>query len=339
MQTSQLFRVIACFLFLVISSNLVAKASYVEIERKFLNANWSFVPEVPQAFKESRNENLAIGTSYKEFSVDLYKNDMNLSLERVLEPKKVSLRAKKKGLKFGYKLTNGQDLFIDIAKQIANEQRFSCYQFSAFIVGGCMNANIGISSTNEKYKDLGSDIISIQGSTYTWGIGYKIKWKNFFLDELTLKLKNSNYQYDWLTPLEDIRSPVLLGLQIDGVIFGDALNDILNRLPQKESWSSNQLNFKLRKSFLISQNFSLLVENELIFLKFSNYKELIHAPKYNHKMRGGFSANYEKIHLLIYGDYYHHNLIGFEPIVFNQRTEHYFDEAYGELGLQLRFSF
>ncbi len=57
MQTSQLFRVIACFLFLVISSNLVAKASYVEIERKFLNANWSFVPEVPQAFKESRNEN------------------------------------------------------------------------------------------------------------------------------------------------------------------------------------------------------------------------------------------------------------------------------------------
>ena len=159
MQTSQLFRVIACFLFLVISSNLVAKASYVEIERKFLNANWSFVPEVPQAFKESRNENLAIGTSYKEFSVDLYKNDMNLSLERVLEPKKVSLRAKKKGLKFGYKLTNGQDLFIDIAKQIANEQRFSCYQFSAFIVGGCMNANIGISSTNEKYKDLGSDII------------------------------------------------------------------------------------------------------------------------------------------------------------------------------------
>jgi len=33
------------------------------------------------------------------------------------------------------------------------------------------------------------------------------------------------------------------------------------------------------------------------------------------------------------------NLIGFEHITFNQRTEHYFDRTYGNLGAKVVFNF
>ena len=50
--------------------------------------------------------------------------------------------------------------------------------------------------------------------------------------------------------------------------------------------------------------------------------------------------NYEKAIELQedYGDAYLNNLIGFEPITFNQRTEHYFDEPYGELGIKFKIN-
>ena len=59
----------------------------------------------------------------------------------------------------------------------------------------------------------------------------------------------------------------------------------------------------------------------------------------NLKIRGGIEFYFENLSILFYGDAYLNNLIGFEPITFNQRTEHYFDKPYGELGLKFQFKF
>ena len=47
-----------------------------------------------------------------------------------------------------------------------------------------------------------------------------------------------------------IKSPFLLNLTFDGVLLGDALDDALTRLPQREKWQSSQLNLKLKQKFI-----------------------------------------------------------------------------------------
>ena len=37
----------------------------------------------------------------------------------------------------------------------------------------------------------------------------------------------------------------------------------------------------------------------------------------------------------VFADAYKNNLLGFEAITFNQRTEHYFNRVYAEIGLRL----
>ena len=68
-------------------------------------------------------------------------------------------------------------------------------------------------------------------------------------------------------------------------------------------------------------------------LEFNDYIEYQDTPEINFRLRAGIEFATDNLSLLFYGDAYINNLIGFEPITFNQRTEHYFDEPYGELGI------
>ena len=76
-----------------------------------------------------------------------------------------------------------------------------------------------------------------------------------------------------------------------------------------------------------------------MYLHYSNYQSVAAIPKYNIKVRAGLSVDFRPLMVEFYGNYYHHNLIGFEPISFNQRTEHHFKRAYGNVGLKVKFIF
>ena len=51
MQTSQLFKY--SFLFLL-SLSVNANDNYISFDQKFMDADWSFLPEVPASFNENR---------------------------------------------------------------------------------------------------------------------------------------------------------------------------------------------------------------------------------------------------------------------------------------------
>ena len=179
----------------------------------------------------------------------------------------------------------------------------------------------------------------MSGSTKTNGIGYKKYLDNFWLESVIFEIVNTEYSYDWLSPLEDIESPFLLNLSIDGIRLGDALNSIVARLPQRDMWETLQLNIGLRQEFVSFYNFSLIAEYDFVILEFSQYREYESVPDINFKVRGGIEFFGNNVSLMIYGDAYLNNLIGFEPITFNQRTEHYFDQSYGELGIAIKLNF
>ena len=73
-------------------------------------------------------------------------------------------------------------------------------------------------------------------------------------------------------------------------------------------------------------------------MDFTDYAEYKMTQDANLRIRGGVEFYFENLSILFYGDAYLNNLIGFEPITFNQRTEHYFDAQYGELGIKFKIN-
>jgi len=336
MQTSQLFKY--SFLFLL-SLSVNANDNYISFDQKFMDADWSFLPEVPPSFDENSSKEVELGLSFKNIKTKLYANEIDLTLQRSSEPKDVSLFTAKDGFELGYIPQNDDYLYILLSKQNADQQLFNCYEFSTFILGSCDSANLQISSANPKYDSLGNNIVSINASTKSYGVGYKKHFNNFWVESAAVEFVKTSYEYNWLSPLEDIKSPFLLNLTIEGVTLGDALNNTLQRFPQREGWSSSQLNLGLKQKFISIYNFNLITEYDLVVLQFTDYREYKNTPEYNFRLRAGIEFYAQNLSLLIYGDAYLNNLIGFEPITFNQRTEHYFDKPYGELGLKFQFKF
>ena len=335
MLNSKLLKYILMFLM-----SLSATAdNFISFNQKFMDADWNFLPEVPPSFDENNSKEVELGLSFKNIKTRLYANEIDLTLQRSSEPEDVSLFAAKDGLELGYIFQNDNYLYVLTSKQNADQQLFNCYTFSTFILGSCDTANLQISSANPKYDSLGNNIVSIDASTKSYGVGYKKYFYNFWVESAAIEFVKTSYEYNWLSPLEDIKSPFLLNLTIDGVVLGNALNNTLQRFPQREEWNTSQINLGLKQKFISIYNFNLIAEYDLVLLQFSDYREYKSTPEYNFRLRAGIEFYAQNLSLLFYGDAYLNNLIGFEPITFNQRTEYYFDKPYGELGLKFQFKF
>ncbi len=220
MQTSQLFRY--SFLFLL-SLSVNANDNYISVDQKFMDADWNFLPEVPSSFDENSSKEVELGLSFKNIKTKLYSNEIDLTLQRSSEPKDVSLHAIKDGLELGYIFQNDDYLYVLASKQNADQQLFNCYEFSTFILGSCDSANLQISSVNPKYDSLGDNIVSIDASTKSYGVGYKKHFNNFWIESTWIEFVKTSYSYNWSSPLEDIKSPFLLKLTISDIALGDAL--------------------------------------------------------------------------------------------------------------------
>jgi len=336
MQTSQLFKY--SFLFLL-SLSVNANDNFISFDQKFMDADWNFLPDVPPAFNENNSKKIELGIKFKNIKTTLYTNKIDLTLQRLSEPKNISLFTNKNGFDLGYVLKNEDYLYLLASKQSADSQLFNCYEFSTFILGSCDTANLQVSSVNPKYESLGDNIVSINASTKSHGIGYEKYFNNFWVESTAIEFIKTSYKYNWLSPLEDIRSPFLLNLIIEGVTFGDALNNTLERFPQRNEWESLQLKLRIKQKFVLIDSFNFIAEYDLVLLEFSDYREYKDTPEFNFRLRAGIEFYLGSINLLLYGDAYVNNLIGFEPITFNQRTEHYFDKPYGELGFKFLLKF
>ena len=162
MQTSQLFKY--SFLFLL-SLSVNANDNYISFDQKFMDADWSFLPEVPPSFDENNSKEVELGFSFKNIKTKLYANEIGLTIQRSSEPKDVSLFAAKNGFELGYIFQNDDYLYVLASEQNADQQLFNCYAFSTFILGSCDTANLQISSVNPKYDSLGDNIVSIDANS------------------------------------------------------------------------------------------------------------------------------------------------------------------------------
>ena len=321
-----------------ISSSILGSNSFIVYEQKFMNSDWQFIPDLPQAFNSSESKLSEVSLYFKGMQIEGLLASTDLSLTRLTEPKDVSLLANKKSYKAGYYSRNNY-LYLISSYQKADQQSFECYTFNTITIGSCKDSDLQISSDNPLYSSLGNKIIQISGQSKTNGVGIQRYINDFWINSFSIEALSTDYNYTWLSSLEDITSPFLLNLTISGTRLGDALDSGFRRLPQRTEWSSHQLNIGINQKFYSIYNFNLIAEYDLVFIEFPDYQQYKDTPKINLKFRAGIEFITADLSMLFYGDAYVNNLIGFEPITFNQRTEHYFDQPYGELGIRLQYTF
>jgi hypothetical protein len=179
----------------------------------------------------------------------------------------------------------------------------------------------------------------IDGLTESWELAFTKAISSYLLDEIRVGLQVTDHSFDWLTPLDSISSPFILNLNIDGSSLGSLINSTLSNLPQQNPWSTYQVNLDILKDIKLSKSISLFYKISFKAFEFENYYDERAAPKNNFGLKSGIKLNIGSFTSSIYGEFYQNNLIGFEPIIFNQRTQSYFDQNFGLIGINLEYQF
>lgn len=331
-QFSALFSVAFFCCSIQVSEAAVYKFS---LDYQAMNDGWSSLPSVPSSFHSASDVNIDLGIDIGRFGLEARRSNLDLNLVRSLEPKDVSLSADKDAFSLFYTISHHQKITLSLSEQKAKHQRFSCYNFSNITVGSCEGADFQVDNANEKYSVLKGDLVGISADAYSIGVSFSQQTDAKWLDSFSVGLYSTTHDYDWLTPVEDLSSPFILGLVFNGKQLGNAITEAFNKFPQRDDWRLNQINLSGAKSIPIYGNVEAYVISDFVFLNYANYRAVGSTPKYNVKLQAGLRYMAEAYLLEFYGNYYHHNLIAFEPITFNQRTEHHFDKPYGNIGIKL----
>ena len=107
-----------------------------------------------------------------------------------------------------------------------------------------------------------------------------------------------------LQHVEEIDSPFILGLSINGVTLENAINESISKLPQRDKWRSHQLELSLKQKIATFNNLSFISNYDLVSISFADYKKIERIPNFNVRFRLGLEYSKKDYELLFYGDFY-----------------------------------
>ena len=328
-------------MFLSCFSGLIsANSGYLKLNNSQANKDWSFLPEIPSSFDTSSQTNYEFLFVKREFGLLVARSEFELNVARASEPKKVTLSAEKNKYEVFYFLSPQSALSLAIKDQVADRQFIDCYSFGSMVIGTCDSSDLIISNSNPQYSDLNGSILLIDGSNESMALTYNFALDTSLADEIGLGLEQTKNQYFWITPLEGITSSFILNLNVGGSSLGSAIETTLKSLPQRTSWTTNQINMTIKKEFKLAYDpFSFFYEISALYIDHGDYESATSLPNSNFKLTSGIKLKYDAFDFAIYGNFFQNNLLGFEPIAVNQRTENYFTQNFGSIGFEIKYNF
>ena len=317
-----------------------ASSGYIKIDNSLTNKDWNFLPESPSSFDTSSVTNFELLFVEKKFGLLLGRSEFELNVVRAAEPKSVKLLADKKTYELFYFLSPNSAISFASKNQLSDRQFIDCYSFGSLVVGSCASADLIISNSNAEYQKLNGSILLIDGQNESRALNYILAIDSFIADEFALGFEQTRNQYFWITPLEGITSNFILNINVEGGPLGSLINATLQRLPQRTSWTTNQINMSIKKEFKVAyEPLSFFYEMSALYIDHGDYKSVTDIPNTNFKLTSGLKFKFQSLDFSFYGNFFQNNLLGFEPITLNQRTEHYFTQHFGSLGFEIRYRF
>ena len=322
------------------SGFLSANSGYLKFNNSEANKDWSFLPEIPSSFDTSSDTNYEFFFVKREFGLLVARSEFELNVARASEPKKVTLSAEKNKYEVFYFLSPQSAFSLAIKDQVADRQFIDCYSFGSMVIGTCDSSDLIISNSNPQYSDLNGSILLIDGRNESMALTYNFALDTSLADEIGLGLEQTKNQYFWITPLEGITSSFILNLNVGGSSLGSAIETTLKSLPQRTSWTTNQINMTIKKEFKLAYDpFSFFYEISALYIDHGDYESATSLPNSNFKLTSGIKFKYDALDFAIYGNFFQNNLLGFEPIAVNQRTENYFTQNFGSIGFEIKYNF
>lgn len=309
----------------------------IKLSNTELKSSWNFLPEMPDAFQNYQNKEAYIDFKIKKYKFIFQKNNFAGQGARETYPKEINSQIDIDGLGFSYDFNDKTNLFYLYEESLVKPETFSCYQKGSLVIGGCADADLKITSTLEKYDNLEDNILSISGEAEIHTIGILLKDLLPYFDEANISYSVQKHDFDWLTSVEAIRSPVILNAEINGQTVGDLILELLSDLPQRDPWKTHVVALKFTKNYSL-RHFDFFYElaskkgNRVNFTKFKD------SNQFNHNLAVGISRKLGKFHLKFVGNFYTNFLLWQRDELYNQRSSDYFDEKFGDLKFELYFS-
>ena len=285
--------------------NVAANSGYIKINNSLTNKDWNFLPESPSSFDTSSETNFELLFTRKDFGFLVGRSEFDLKVLRATEPKELKLSAEKKIYELFYFFSPQSAISIASKNQLSDRQFIDCYSFGSLVIGSCASADLIISNSNSEYQKLNGSILLIDGQNSSKALNYNVAIDSFIADEFALGLEQTKNQYFWITPMEGITSNFILNINIEGESLGNVINTTLKRLPQRNAWTTNQINMRIKKEFKFAyEPLSFFYEISALYIDHGDYKSLTDIPNSNFKLTSGLRLNVKSLDVSFYVNHF-----------------------------------
>ena len=304
-----------------------------------LDSNWDFIPVENSSFQRYEEDERELLIRVNKITLGYNIGARRLNAKRATYPKDIDTSINHTIKTIGLKFSDTENIAISFKEQAIGDQLFDCYQRGSLVIGQCSEADIKISTTIEKYNQLDGAIILLQGKSSTKALHYLKEVTNKYIDSFGIGYKQQTVSSDWLTPLEEIRSSVILDSTINGERVGDVITEILEDLPPRRDWLTHVFSIDLRKEFLMRQG-KLYLDNQLLYglrSSFDGTKQ--HNKSFNNVFESGLIYQVGKFDISIFFRHYQNFHLWKDDLYYSGRSAKYFDDMFGEIGGKIKYSF
>lgn len=311
---------------------------HLTLEKKILDNSWNLPIDLPRSFKNYNENKYSISAQRKNFSILFSKDKFHGKGDRILHPKKLSSQISSREFILGYKIDDYIDVNLLAGNSKTSPEFFDCYQTGNLIIGGCDDADFRIESNLAKYGILENNLLFIQGKSKKMGLNLIFKTPKSFIDQYSVGYSLKKTKFNWLSPIEEIDSPVILNSIVNGVRVGSAIDKILLDLPQRNTWKTNIFSLGIYKEFNLS-NFKIFLDNKIFLGNRKNFYKFKDSNNSNLMLNIGLSKKINSVEFQLTGTFYSNFLLWDKEEMYNFRTQDYFNDNFGFIAFKVKYDF
>tara|TARA_Y100001980_G_C14518920_1_gene294235 strand:- start:146 stop:1159 length:1014 start_codon:yes stop_codon:yes gene_type:complete len=333
-------KILKFFLFFVFINSAFANDISIDLslQKNKLSGDWPLMPKLPNSFKKFESDLFQIKLNTGKYNLRYLTEDFSGSGVRQTYPKIISSNINTKKLGIDLDLTSRTKFQFFFGRSFTDPELFDCYQKGVLIIGGCSDSDFQISSTLSQYDRLKGNILYVEGNSQFAALHLNFIPEYSVLDALKISWLTQKTKFNWLTPVEDINSPVILNSVINGVRVGSIIDELLLDLPQRDSWQTNILTFGARKNFTF-ENFNFFIEQDFLIGNRVNFYKFEDNNKMNSKLILGFEKKIDSFEFKIMGNFYTNFLLWEKEELYNYRTKDYFEKNFGSIVLEINYRY